>query len=339
MTLSAREHVPNCSGDRIEGDEISARTRCDPAPIGESEGTSRVPGEVAHRSGRSESEAHEVGRDLGQRDGRPGEGAVLEMGRIPRHLVAHHRGLGSQTEGQADHHRVHVYEIGDHRGDESGHGECGADQSGRAVVQRRHPVEEVGHQGRPGLVGGAGVLVPGGRVSERDSDSGGRKRPDGSETGIGLRRQGDQCNQVGVFAAEHIDEALIDRSYHRRGMGARCAAEERTFEVDAEDGVRPEVPHRSGPVEHLGVRVQRGAAQGEEQAAETGRAALDELASAIASGKPYQAAILDMRLPDGDGWVLGRTIRETPALAATRLVLLTAFDEPDHRRKIGRAHV
>ncbi len=67
--------------------------------------------------------------------------------------------------------------------------------------------------------------------------------------------------------------------------------------------------------------------------AETGRAGLDELARAAAAGKPYQAAILDMRLPDGDGWALGRKIRETPALAATRLVLLTAFDEPDHRRK------
>ncbi len=65
----------------------------------------------------------------------------------------------------------------------------------------------------------------------------------------------------------------------------------------------------------------------------TGRAGLDELARAAAAGKPYQAAILDMRLPDGDGWALGRMIRETPALAATRLVLLTAFDEPDHRRK------
>ena len=71
----------------------------------------------------------------------------------------------------------------------------------------------------------------------------------------------------------------------------------------------------------------------ETETAETGGAALDELTRAAAAGTPYQAAILDMRLPDGDGWALGRTIRETPALAATRLVLLTAFDEPDHRRK------
>ena len=71
----------------------------------------------------------------------------------------------------------------------------------------------------------------------------------------------------------------------------------------------------------------------ETQTAETGRAAMDELARAAAAGAPYQAAILDLRLPDGDGWTIGRTIRETPALAKTRLVLLTAFDEPDHRRR------
>jgi len=62
-------------------------------------------------------------------------------------------------------------------------------------------------------------------------------------------------------------------------------------------------------------------------------AAKAELERAARTGRPYQAAILDMRLPDGDGWTLGRDIRETDALARTRLVLLTAFDEPDHRRR------
>jgi signal transduction histidine kinase/CheY-like chemotaxis protein/GAF domain-containing protein len=67
--------------------------------------------------------------------------------------------------------------------------------------------------------------------------------------------------------------------------------------------------------------------------ADTAGGAMAELARAARAGRPYQAAILDMRLPDGDGWTLGRDIREASALAQTRLVLLTAFDEPDHRRR------
>ena len=74
-----------------------------------------------------------------------------------------------------------------------------------------------------------------------------------------------------------------------------------------------------------------------EAGAETGVAAnaveaMKELQHAQAAGAPYQAAILDIRLPDQDGWALARSIRKDEALAPIRLVLLTAFDEPEHRR-------
>jgi signal transduction histidine kinase/DNA-binding response OmpR family regulator/HPt (histidine-containing phosphotransfer) domain-containing protein len=71
----------------------------------------------------------------------------------------------------------------------------------------------------------------------------------------------------------------------------------------------------------------------ETASAETATGALAELERAAAAGAPYQAAVIDMRLPDRDGWALGREIHERAALAATRLVLITAFDEPDHRRR------
>ena len=75
-----------------------------------------------------------------------------------------------------------------------------------------------------------------------------------------------------------------------------------------------------------------------EAGAETGTAAnavdaMMELQRAAAAGEPYQAAILDIRLPDQDGWALARDIRSAEALARTRLVLLTAFDEHEHRRE------
>ena len=66
-------------------------------------------------------------------------------------------------------------------------------------------------------------------------------------------------------------------------------------------------------------------------------------AAVLASGANAASALYPMSGRQAKEWLvrgalsmaqdIGRTIRETPALAATRLVLLTAFDEPDHRRK------
>jgi two-component system, sensor histidine kinase and response regulator len=64
-----------------------------------------------------------------------------------------------------------------------------------------------------------------------------------------------------------------------------------------------------------------------------GKPALGEMERAARVGAPYDAALIDFRLPDVDGIVLGETIRGTPDLFETRLVLATAYDESGHRKR------
>ena len=58
-----------------------------------------------------------------------------------------------------------------------------------------------------------------------------------------------------------------------------------------------------------------------------GTEGLMHLMSAAAAGQPYAIAIIDKMMPGMDGSVLGITIRDEPNLAATQLIMLTAFDE------------
>lgn len=53
--------------------------------------------------------------------------------------------------------------------------------------------------------------------------------------------------------------------------------------------------------------------------------ALTLLKVASAAGKPFELAILDLRLPGMDGLSLARMIKSDPILASTRLVLLTGY--------------
>ncbi|MCM0018931.1 MAG: response regulator [Tagaea sp.] len=64
-----------------------------------------------------------------------------------------------------------------------------------------------------------------------------------------------------------------------------------------------------------------------------GKPALAEMERAARDGAPYHAALVDFRLPDVDGIVLGEAIRGTPDLFETRLVLATAYDESGHRKR------
>ncbi|AWM41640.1 PAS domain S-box protein [Gemmata obscuriglobus] len=50
---------------------------------------------------------------------------------------------------------------------------------------------------------------------------------------------------------------------------------------------------------------------------------------AAGQGQPYPLVVLDARMPGTDGFSLAARIREAPALAATRIVLLTSGDRPD----------
>ncbi|MDS4029264.1 MAG: response regulator [Candidatus Contendobacter sp.] len=58
--------------------------------------------------------------------------------------------------------------------------------------------------------------------------------------------------------------------------------------------------------------------------AETGPQALARLRDAAQAGQPYDLALVDMRMPEMDGFELARQIRADPALAKLRLALLSS---------------
>jgi len=55
--------------------------------------------------------------------------------------------------------------------------------------------------------------------------------------------------------------------------------------------------------------------------------AIDCLTDAIASGSPYDIALLDMQMPDLDGEQLGIQIKNSPILKNTHLIMLTSLDQ------------
>ena len=74
------------------------------------------------------------------------------------------------------------------------------------------------------------------------------------------------------------------------------------------------------------------------QQAVSGPEALSLMRFAAARGKPFSLAILDMHMPGMDGLEIARAIKSEPALATTRLVMLTSVDrhgEPETLRETG----
>jgi PAS domain S-box-containing protein len=61
--------------------------------------------------------------------------------------------------------------------------------------------------------------------------------------------------------------------------------------------------------------------------AHNGNTALAALRQAASENKPFQIAVVDMALPDMDGFALMRAIKREPSLARLRVIMLTAFDE------------
>ena len=60
------------------------------------------------------------------------------------------------------------------------------------------------------------------------------------------------------------------------------------------------------------------------ETAANGQEALKMMREAASAGKPYGLALLDVQMPQMDGWMLARSIRADPALAGTLLVVLTS---------------
>ena len=63
---------------------------------------------------------------------------------------------------------------------------------------------------------------------------------------------------------------------------------------------------------------------------ESGQQALKALSAAAAEGAAYDLAILDLMMPEMDGFELARSIKATPNIARVPLVLLTSFGERRH---------
>jgi two-component system, sensor histidine kinase and response regulator len=61
--------------------------------------------------------------------------------------------------------------------------------------------------------------------------------------------------------------------------------------------------------------------------------------TAAEAGQPYHLALLDVQMPEMDGLTLARAIKSDPALAGTRLIVLTSFRQafsPDSFDSRGR---
>ncbi|HEV8204751.1 MAG TPA: response regulator [Pyrinomonadaceae bacterium] len=61
--------------------------------------------------------------------------------------------------------------------------------------------------------------------------------------------------------------------------------------------------------------------------AESGKSALALLCSAAQTGEAFDLAILDLMMPEMDGFELARVIKSDPSIAATPLVMLTSYGE------------
>jgi signal transduction histidine kinase/CheY-like chemotaxis protein/HPt (histidine-containing phosphotransfer) domain-containing protein len=72
---------------------------------------------------------------------------------------------------------------------------------------------------------------------------------------------------------------------------------------------------------------------------ESGDQALSMLGAAAARGEPYDVAIVDMQMPEMDGLALARAIRSDPAIASTKLVLLTSLGGHDLSRSARDAGI
>jgi signal transduction histidine kinase/CheY-like chemotaxis protein len=75
------------------------------------------------------------------------------------------------------------------------------------------------------------------------------------------------------------------------------------------------------------VRHQLEAWKMQVETAASGKEALKMMREAVSTENPYSLALLDVQMPEMDGWMLARAIQADPALVRTCLIVLTSFGQ------------
>ncbi|MGV3532125.1 MAG: response regulator, partial [Chthoniobacteraceae bacterium] len=192
-------------------------------------------------------------------------------------------------------------------------------------------------------------------TTERDSADLTKLRMEVVDTGIGMTPE----QQAGIFAAFVQGDSSTARKFGGTGLGL-AISKQLVENMGGEIGVHSEVgkgstfwftcelerpeAHSSRPIPQADLHEMRVlvvddnatnreiltrqlATWGVEPGPETpeGETALKHLRNAVDAGRPFHIAILDMQMPGMDGIELARRIKADPALAATRLIMLTSL--------------
>ena len=196
------------------------------------------------------------------------------------------------------------------------------------------------------------------RVStESETDSQVELRFEVRDTGIGISPEA----QSRLFQAFSQADGSTTRKYGGTGLGlaiSKQLVEKMRGEIGAQSGFRkgstfwftvqlekqPAAATAAAPVQHdlANVRVlivddnttnrqllhhQTTFWRMRNDSAASGLEALTALRQAVADGDPYDLAILDMFMPQMDGLMLARLIKSEPAIAGTRLIMLTSLTQ------------